>query len=180
LDDESQKQKISAWKALLEQTGTHPLQKSIHVDDLKKSPKKQSIKELDNKKDTALEMIDKDKNKDRMKMKEKETFQGEESGEETEDERELGELELDALYMKAQEKDSELSEMETPNGMTYTLRPYQKQALKWMVDKETLVATVDKNKILHPLWEEYAFQNTLGIFFFFFFFKNNFEKMKFI
>jgi len=41
--------------------------------------------------------------------------------------------------------------------MTYELRPYQKEALTWLLAKETNNLT-GKGLVLHPLWEEYQFE----------------------
>jgi DNA repair protein RAD5 len=45
--------------------------------------------------------------------------------------------------------------------MTYTLKPYQKEALAWMCHKECPEVS-EKHTSLHPLWEEYKFNSEDG------------------
>ncbi|RUS33812.1 SNF2 superfamily RAD5 protein [Jimgerdemannia flammicorona] len=78
-----------------------------------------------------------------------------------EGEKQISEEELDNLYEKAQRFDAALPEMEPARSMVLELRSYQKQALSWMVSKES-PETADgegarKLASLHPLWEEYVF-----------------------
>ncbi|GES74249.1 DNA repair protein rad5 [Rhizophagus clarus] len=70
----------------------------------------------------------------------------------------ISDQQLNALYEKAQMADMNIPECEPPaHTFLYSLRRYQKQALHWMLSKETL----DPNQLtptsLHPLWEEYEF-----------------------
>lgn len=68
---------------------------------------------------------------------------------------------LNALYEKAQKLDSNIPEAEPPaHTFLYSLRRYQKQALHWMLSKETLDPDQTKPPTLHPLWEEYEFPDT--------------------
>ena len=68
---------------------------------------------------------------------------------------------MNALYEKAQKLDLNIPEAEPPaHTFLYTLRRYQKQALHWMLSKETLDPNQTKPKTLHPLWEEYEFPDT--------------------
>ncbi|KAF9209344.1 DNA helicase rad5 [Haplosporangium sp. Z 27] len=76
--------------------------------------------------------------------------------EEKEEEPEVSDKELDVLYEKAQQHGREFLPMEPPNSMTYTLKPYQKEALAWMYHRECSVSS-DEHMSLHPLWEEYEF-----------------------
>ncbi|KAG0224670.1 DNA helicase rad5 [Actinomortierella wolfii] len=78
-------------------------------------------------------------------------------GEEEEEEKQVSDSELDVLYEKAQQHGREFAPMEPPSTMTYTLKPYQKQALAWMVYKEQLEKHSDDHLTLHPLWEQYDF-----------------------
>src|SRR5438105_379384 len=65
---------------------------------------------------------------------------------------------LNALYEKAQMLDLNIPEAEPPSHtFLYNLRRYQKQALYWMLSKETLDPNQTKPATLHPLWEEYEF-----------------------
>ncbi|KAF9978993.1 DNA helicase rad5 [Actinomortierella ambigua] len=76
---------------------------------------------------------------------------------EEEEEKQVSDSELDVLYEKAQQHGREFAPMEPPSTMTYTLKPYQKQALAWMVYKEQLNKHADDHLSLHPLWEQYDF-----------------------
>jgi DNA repair protein RAD5 len=65
---------------------------------------------------------------------------------------------LNTLYEKAQILDLNIPEAEPPSHtFLYDLRRYQKQALHWMLSKETLDPNETKPTSLHPLWEEYEF-----------------------
>lgn len=66
--------------------------------------------------------------------------------------------EIDNLYQRAQRNDTALNEMDPPETFTYTLRPYQKQALSWMVDLEGGRLNQRESSI-HPLWEQYVFRD---------------------
>jgi DNA repair protein RAD5 len=78
------------------------------------------------------------------------------SSEETEDGKELEQDQLDALYKKAQSFDFNAPEAEPAESFAMDLRPYQKQALHWMIAKEKDEKNEDKEKSMHPLWEEYT------------------------
>lgn len=74
---------------------------------------------------------------------------------------EMDDVQLENVYSKAQLHDSSLPEVEPADGFALTLRPYQKQALGWMLKMEEPQGK-KKNKdsreqSLHPLWEEYRF-----------------------
>lgn len=72
---------------------------------------------------------------------------------EEEEGQELEQDQLDALYKKAQSYDWDAPEAEPAETFAMDLRPYQKQALYWMMAKER----DEKNRevSMHPLWEEY-------------------------
>jgi len=76
--------------------------------------------------------------------------------EEVEDGKELEQDQLDALYKKAQSFDFNAPEAEPADSFAMDLRPYQKQALHWMMAKEKDEKNEDKEKSMHPLWEEYT------------------------
>ncbi|KAG0258506.1 DNA helicase rad5 [Mortierella polycephala] len=87
------------------------------------------------------------------------TLNGEDD--ESEKDPEVSDKELDILYEKAQQHGREFEPMDSPATMTYTLKPYQRQALAWMYYKET--AETDSNhQTLHPLWEAYEFKSEDG------------------
>lgn len=84
---------------------------------------------------------------------------GKESGSpNSSDEEEGEELEqdqLDSLYKKAQSFDFSTPEAEPADTFAMTLRPYQRQALYWMMAKEKDEKS-NREPSMHPLWEEYA------------------------
>lgn len=81
-----------------------------------------------------------------------------ESEDEKEDGQELQADQLDTLYSKAQTFDHNMPMMEPADTFEFTLKPYQKQALHWMVNKEKHEST-DARKLesMHPLWQEFRF-----------------------
>ncbi|KAI1315874.1 DNA helicase rad5 [Mortierella claussenii] len=81
---------------------------------------------------------------------------------EKEEEPEVSDKELDVLYEKAQQHGRDFEPMNPPKTMTYTLKPYQQEALAWMFNKEVLETIKDEHKALHPLWEEYEFKKEDG------------------
>ncbi|KFA77491.1 hypothetical protein S40288_04268 [Stachybotrys chartarum IBT 40288] len=68
--------------------------------------------------------------------------------------KELEQDQLDALYKKAQTFDFNTPEAEPADTFAMTLRPYQKQALYWMMSKEKDEKS-NREPSMHPLWEEY-------------------------
>lgn len=82
---------------------------------------------------------------------------------EVDDGTELTENQLDNVYSKAQLHDTSLPEVDPAEGFALTLRPYQKQALGWMLKMEERNPFEKKQEgtsrelSLHPLWEEYRF-----------------------
>ncbi|KAK5719561.1 DNA helicase rad5 [Elasticomyces elasticus] len=79
---------------------------------------------------------------------------------------ELEQDQLDTLYKKAQTFDFDTPEQEPANTFRMDLRRYQKQALWWMMQKESPnnhkssegedVGEARREQSMHPLWEEYA------------------------
>lgn len=63
---------------------------------------------------------------------------------------------LDTLYRKAQSFDFNAPEAEPADTFAMDLRPYQKQALHWMMAKEKDEKEEKKEVSMHPLWEEYV------------------------
>ncbi|KKY32158.1 putative dna repair protein rad5 [Diaporthe ampelina] len=92
--------------------------------------------------------------------KAKKSDKGEKSGSSTpsddEDGTELEQDQLDSLYKKAQSFDFDTPEAEPAKTFAMTLRPYQKQALHWMLSKEKNEKEKRREVSMHPLWEEYA------------------------
>ncbi|KAJ4311757.1 DNA helicase rad5 [Fusarium piperis] len=73
----------------------------------------------------------------------------------TEEGEELEQDQLDALYKKAQSFDFSTPEAEPAETFAMNLRPYQKQALHWMMAKEKDEKS-NREPSMHPLWEEYT------------------------
>lgn len=67
---------------------------------------------------------------------------------------ELEQDQLDALYKKAQSFDFNTPEAEPADTFSLQLRPYQKQALHWMMMKEKDERS-NREPSMHPLWEQY-------------------------
>ena len=76
--------------------------------------------------------------------------------EENEEGEELEQDQLDSLYKKAQSFDFNTPEAQPASTFVMDLRKYQKQALHWMLNKETSQKQDHKQEqSMHPLWEEY-------------------------
>jgi DNA repair protein RAD5 len=73
-----------------------------------------------------------------------------------EDGKELEQDQLDTLYKKAQTFDFNAPEAEPAETFAMDLRPYQKQALYWMMAKEKDEKDEAREVSMHPLWEEYT------------------------
>lgn len=76
------------------------------------------------------------------------------------EQKELSDDQLDTIYEKAQSFDAQLTPMDEPDALALTLKPYQKRALAWMVQKESVEKQGEGGpdmRSMHPLWEEYAF-----------------------
>ncbi|KAK0388368.1 hypothetical protein NLU13_4613 [Sarocladium strictum] len=67
---------------------------------------------------------------------------------------ELEQDQLDALYKKAQSFDFSTPQAEPAETFALQLRPYQKQALHWMMSKEKDEKN-NREPSMHPLWEQY-------------------------
>ncbi|KAE8224047.1 hypothetical protein CF319_g2989 [Tilletia indica] len=86
-----------------------------------------------------------------------------------EDGTEIARAQMSEVYSRAQAHDASLPEMEPPESFALELRPYQKQALGWMVGMERSLREKDgdggvgdegmgqREASLHPLWEQYEF-----------------------
>lgn len=74
---------------------------------------------------------------------------------ESEEGEELEQDQLDTLYKKAQSFDFNTPVAEPAATFGMDLRKYQKQALHWMISKETSQQQDHKEQSMHPLWEEY-------------------------
>ena len=102
----------------------------------------------------AAEM-EEQKQKDAKKLENKGKAPGSSPpSEEAEEGEELEQDQLDALYKKAQSFDFNTPEAEPADTFAMTLRPYQKQALYWMMAKEKDERS-NQEPSMHPLWEEY-------------------------
>lgn len=75
--------------------------------------------------------------------------------EENEEGTELEQDQLDTLYKKAQSFDFDTPTAEPASSFVMDLRKYQKQALHWMLSKETRETDENKQQSMHPLWEQY-------------------------
>jgi DNA repair protein RAD5 len=75
---------------------------------------------------------------------------------EDEEGKELEQDQLDSLYKKAQSFDFDAPMAEPADTFAMDLRPYQKQALYWMMAKEKDEKDKSKEASMHPLWEEYT------------------------
>lgn len=76
-----------------------------------------------------------------------------ETGASEEEEERLG-----VICQKLERLDANLPEFEPASSLRSTLRPYQKQSLGWMREKELLLSESAKNASeLHPLWRAFAF-----------------------
>lgn len=69
---------------------------------------------------------------------------------------ELEQDQLDSLYKKAQTFDFDTPEAVPAPSFVMDLRKYQRQALHWMLNKETRETDAHKQQSMHPLWEEYT------------------------
>ena len=72
-------------------------------------------------------------------------------------EQDINAADLAEIYTEASKTVLELEEMEPPKEICMDLRQYQKQALHWMMAKESFVGNEDVMLDLHPLWTAYAF-----------------------
>ncbi|KAH6893300.1 SNF2 superfamily RAD5 protein [Thelonectria olida] len=98
---------------------------------------------------------DEQKQKDLKKMNSNGKESGSPNSSDAEEGEELEQDQLDALYKKAQSFDFSTPEAEPADTFAMSLRPYQKQALYWMMAKEKDEKS-NREPSMHPLWEEYA------------------------
>ncbi|KAF5024734.1 hypothetical protein F66182_3166 [Fusarium sp. NRRL 66182] len=98
---------------------------------------------------------DEEKQKDEKKANGNGKEAGSSQSSDTEEGEELEQDQLDALYKKAQSFDFSTPEAEPADTFAMELRPYQKQALHWMMAKEKDEKS-NREPSMHPLWEEYA------------------------
>ncbi|KAL2123795.1 hypothetical protein VTJ04DRAFT_160 [Mycothermus thermophilus] len=105
-----------------------------------------------------LHAVEMEETKDAEKTKAQglDTSETPSSSEENEEGQELEQDQLDALYKKAQSFDFNTPEAEPADTFAFSLRPYQKQALHWMMAKEKDAKNENREESMHPLWEEYA------------------------
>ncbi|KAG8904180.1 DNA helicase rad5 [Tulasnella sp. 403] len=108
---------------------------------------------------TALAFT-RDKNRSRnasSKMRKEIVGEGSEAEEVEVEGEELTVDQLEIIYQKAQKHDLEMPGMDPSATFTLTLRPYQRQALKWMSSIENGSNDARDADSMHPLWEEYHF-----------------------
>ncbi|KAG8979771.1 DNA helicase rad5, partial [Tulasnella sp. 427] len=112
--------------------------------------------------DSALAFTKDKKRKDASSAKGKQKAveiigEGEDAEEAELEGEELSGQELNAIYKKAQLHDRELPEMDPASSFALVLRPYQRQALRWMHSIETGARDARDADSMHPLWDEYIF-----------------------
>jgi len=106
----------------------------------------------------AAEAVDQRGEEDAPKKSKPEDNGGPAPGsDELEEGKELEQDQLDMLYKKAQSFDFNTPEAEPTDTFAMDLRPYQKQALHWMLIKERDEKAEHKQESMHPLWEDYSF-----------------------
>ncbi|KAK4631128.1 DNA repair protein RAD5 [Fulvia fulva] len=102
------------------------------------------------------EQFDQQDESKRKSSQDKENGGSSPPSEENEDGEELEQDQLDSLYKKAQSFDFNTPEAQPAATFTMHLRKYQRQALHWMLQKETREQAEQKQQSMHPLWEEYS------------------------
>ncbi|KAK9897185.1 hypothetical protein P389DRAFT_209711 [Cystobasidium minutum MCA 4210] len=142
-----------AIKKLLNKIGMKPVVRGDAVERLrKKTGVLEFYKEKKSKKSQKKKVDDLDTKKADTKGK------GKAKEEEVEEEgSELAKNEVEGVLAKASRAHLDLPEMDPPPHFSLQLRSYQKQALKWMCDKERGVEDDEEQDRIHPLWAEYAF-----------------------
>lgn len=80
---------------------------------------------------------------------------------EEEEEGDIEDKEVQAIYARASRNDMDLPEQDPPSSFKLDLRPYQKQALGWMVKMEGGEEDARQSLSLHPLYEEYRFPSPI-------------------
>ncbi|KAJ4843600.1 DNA repair protein rad5a [Turnera subulata] len=83
------------------------------------------------------------------------------NGDEVETEETISDADLDKIIGVG--SSSELEEMDAPRTLQCELRPYQKQALHWMIQLERGNCMDDAATTLHPCWESYHLADERGL-----------------
>lgn len=108
-------------------------------------------------KQSSAQVLEKVAKDGQQLSKEKEKAANQSEGEEDSTDDVLDDTQVDMIYKKAQKNDQTMAEMEPADTFTLILRPYQKQALRWMYALECGKINVRDANSMHPLWEEYLF-----------------------
>ncbi|TDZ73397.1 DNA repair protein RAD5 [Colletotrichum trifolii] len=131
------------------------------MEEIKLEPTRANAAASKNQRQGLLQAAERDENKEKDAPKpakdarESDSKDPNSSSEEQEDGEELEQDQLDALYRKAQSFDFNTPEAEPADTFAMQLRPYQKQALYWMMTKEKDLKN-NREPSMHPLWEEYT------------------------
>lgn len=120
------------------------------------NPSKMNAAAAKHQRQKLLDAAELDEKKDKQAPKKKDGAGSSPTSDEDEDGEELQQDQLDALYKKAQSFDFDAPEAEPAETFGMTLRPYQKQALHWMLAKEKNEKEKRREVSMHPLWEEYT------------------------
>lgn len=83
------------------------------------------------------------------------------NGNEVENEESISDADLENIVGVVDS--SELAELEAPSTLQCELRPYQKQALHWMIHLEKGQCTDEAATTLHPCWEAYHLADKRGL-----------------
>ena len=121
------------------------------------TPNKSNASAEKHKRDELLKAAEKEEQKAQSKASTDNADNGGSSppSEEAEEGEELQQDQLDSLYRKAQTFDFSTPAREPAETFAMDLRKYQKQALHWMIGKETDAKDPEREQSMHPLWEEY-------------------------
>ncbi|KAG4303180.1 hypothetical protein PCK1_000518 [Pneumocystis canis] len=74
--------------------------------------------------------------------------------------KELEKDQLDFLYKSTESYNPNIKEMEPSSSFNLTLKPYQKQALYWMINKERENDSLEGNNMIHPLWQAFRWPSS--------------------
>ncbi|XP_021899056.1 DNA repair protein RAD5A isoform X1 [Carica papaya] len=83
------------------------------------------------------------------------------NGNEVENEECISDADLDNIV--GLRDSSELEEMDSPSSLQCELRPYQKQALNWMIQLEKRQGMDEAATTLHPCWDAYRLADKRGL-----------------
>lgn len=83
------------------------------------------------------------------------------NGNEVENEESISDADLENIVGVVDS--SELAELDAPSTLQCELRPYQKQALHWMIHLEKGQCTDEAATTLHPCWEAYHLADKRGL-----------------